>query len=244
MESKSVSYHSRTYNVFKASLVALPIYILLLGIVMIISWKLQKPIIGILGWVIISSVPFFYQKRFKQLFTKQVDLEFTDEYFRIKEYALNGDTNRKEITINWGNIKYYKFSFSATNVTYLTIYLLDGSIKRFSFKDEKDQNHSEKELSIFSIFFYFINQFNRANESVTKIMMKPGFLTTKTGEFVIYGLAILDIVAITIHIILNPGTSMFSFMGAFIILGLIVKRKTDKAFFNKINQSNPRSPFV
>ena len=244
MESRKVSYHSRTYNAFKASLVALPIYILLLGLVMTISWKLQKPIIGILGWVIVSSVPFFYQKRFKQLFTKQVDLEFTDEYFGIKEYALNEDANGKEIIIKWGNIQSYTFNFSATNVTYLAIYLFDGSINRFSFKDEKDQNHLEKELSIFSIFFYFIDQFNRANESAARIMMKPGFLITKTGKFIIYGLVMLDIVAITIHIILNPGTSMFSFMGAFIILGLIVKRKTDKAFFNKINQSNPRSPFV
>lgn len=146
------------------------------------------------------------------------------------------------MTIRWEDILSYEFSFSTTNVTYLTISLNDGSTKRFSFKDEKDQIHSVNELSIFSLFFYYISQFNQANESVKKIIMKPGFLTGKRGGFVICGLVILDVIAITIHFILNPGTVMFSLMSTFIILGLIVKRKTDTAFYNKMMQSVPRAP--
>src|SRR5882757_9042972 len=109
----------------------------------------------------------------------------------------------------------FKFYFSDSDVTYLTIYLNDQSIRRLSFNDKKNPNNAITELSIFSIFYYFVSQYNRADGQDAKISMEPGFFAIKFGEYVIYVLVMLDIVAISFYIILRPGTSIFSFIGLF-----------------------------
>ena len=241
MENKKTLYNSQTYNVVKAFLYALPIYILLTGAIILIFRQLHMPAFGVAVWIIISSVPFLFQKRFKAAFTKNIELTFDDQSFIIREYAIENDNLTKEVAMTWADIESFKCSFSS-EVTYLTIRLRDGSAKNFSFKEEKSQEQVINEKSVFSIFYYYVRQYNSDKNPEDGITLEPGFLTTKSGAFVLYGVAILAVVAIVIHFVLAPKTFMLSFMSFFIIIGLLVKRKTDKDLYNKINQLEPRPP--
>ena len=209
---------------------------------MVIARYIHSEAFAVIGWVLACSVPFLFQKGYKRLFTRRVELEFDNQYFLIKEYTVKNDVLVKELTIAWTEIQSYKCSFSSSNVIYLVIYLRDGSTKSFSFKDEKNQEQAINEKSVFSIFNYYVGQYNLNKQSESEITLKPGFLTTKSGAFVLYGLAILAVVGIVIHFALAPKTFMLSFMSFFIIMGLLVKRKTDKTLYNKISQLEPRPP--
>ncbi|MBS1524144.1 MAG: hypothetical protein JST19_00760 [Bacteroidetes bacterium] len=242
MDTKKIFYSSQTYNAFKAFLYFVPFYITLLGTLLAGSLLLHKPLIAVIGWVLLNSVPFLFQKRFKRIFTRRVELEFDDESFSIKEYHLTDDVLIKQTDIAWRDIKSYKCYFSASSVTYLTIYLENGSNKSFSFKDGKDQDEAVSEKSAFSIFYYFVKQYNSNKEADQKIYITPGFLTTRPGLFLLCILGALVSVGIILHIILQPKSSLFSVMGLFIVLGLVVKRKKDKDFYDKISQLQPRFP--
>ena len=241
MNNKKVSYESQTYNPVKAFLYVFPIYILLVIIVIGIGVFLRNPIIGGLGWIIISSVPFIFQKRFKEAFTRNIELTFDNQSFLIQEYAIKSGSLTKEITIAWAEIESFKCSFSS-GVTYITICLHDGSTNNLSFKEENTQEQIINEKSVFSLFYYYVRHYNSDKKPEDAITLKTGFLTTKPGAIVIYSLAILAVVGIVIHFVLAPNTFMLSFMSFFIIIGLLVKRKTDKDLYNKISQLNPRSP--
>jgi len=241
MDNKKTLYKSQTYNPLKAFLYALPIYTILLGIIFLISMQLHKPALGVVGWIIISSVPFLFQRRFKEVFTRNIELIFDNQSLFIKEYAIGTGSLIKEVTIQWAAMKSFKCSFSS-NVTYLTIGLRNGSTVNLSFKEERTQEQVINEQSVFSIFYYYVRQFNSDKQQEDTIKLKPGFLTTKSGAVVLYGIAILAVVAIVIHVVLAPKTFMLSFMSFFLIIGLLVKRKTDKDLYNKINQLEPRPP--
>jgi hypothetical protein len=242
MEKEKVLYNTQTYNVIKASLYALPALVVLVALVMIVARFIHSEAFAVIGWVLACSVPFLFQKAYKRLFTRRVELEFDKQNFLIKEYTIKNDDLVKELTIAWADIQSYKCSFSSSNMVYLVIYLKDGSSKSFSFKDEKSQEQAINEKSVFSIFNYYVSQYNSDKQPEDEITLKPGFLTTKSGSIVLYTLAILAVVGIVIHFVLAPKTFMLSFMSFFIIMGLLVKRKTDKDLYNKINRLEPRPP--
>lgn len=243
MDNREISYTSQTYNAAKAFICAFPIFCTCLVLVIFFGRHIDSEGFVIAGWIGLCTIPFLFQRRFKQLFTRKIFVEFDSQVFLVKEFALKKEILVKELTLQWSNIKSYKFNFSATGTTYLVIYLRDGSSMKFSFKGEMNQLQSINERSIFSIFYYFIKQYNLDKEPGEEIYFEPAFLTTKAGEIVIYILIILAILAIVIHIILRPGTSMFSFMSIFIILGLVAKRHADKKLFEKINKLEARQPF-
>ncbi len=242
MEKEKVLYNSQTYNAIKASLYALPTLVVLVVLVMVIARYIHSEAFAVIGWVLACSVPFLFQKGYKKLFTRRVELEFDKQDFLIKEYTIKNDVLVKELTIAWAEIQSYKCSFSSSNVIYLVIYLKDGSSRSFSFKDEKSQEQAINEKSVFSIFNYYVRQYNSDKQPEDKITLRPGFLTTKSGTFVLYSLTILAVVGIIIHFVLAPKTFMLSFMSFFVIMGLLVKRKTDKTLYNKISELESRPP--
>nr|WP_199083284.1 hypothetical protein [Pedobacter sp. ASV19] len=199
------------------------------------------PGLGVAIWIAISTVPFLFQKRVKEAFTRNIELTFDDKNFLIQEYGVKSGSLIKELTIPWAEMESYKCSFSS-GVTYLTIGLRDGSTNNLSFKEEKTQEQIINEKSVFSIFYYYVKQYNSDKQQEDIIILKPGFLTTSAGAFVLYSVATLAVVAIVIHLVLAPKTFGLSFMGFFIIIGLLVKRKTDKDLYYKINQLEPRLP--
>lgn len=243
MDNKTISYNSQTYNPFKSFLIAFPTLIILVTLVIIIARYIHSEAFVVIGWISVCLIPFLFQKNYKKLFTRNVTLNFDNHLFSITEYTLKDNTLVKESTINWVDIQSYKCYFSASNITYIVIYLRNGSRKNFSFTDEKNQEQAMSQKSVFSLFYYFIKQYN-LNSPQEEIYFKPSFLTTKSGLIAIYIIVILAITAIIFHIILQPKTSMFSFMGLFIILGLIIKRKTDIDFCNKIKLASPLTNLI
>jgi len=238
-----ILYASQTYNVIKAFLYGFPAFIILVALVIVIGRYIHSEAFVAVGWVSVCSLPFLVQKRYKKLFTRNITLAFDNQGFSISEYTLDGNLLVNDKSINWADMKGYKCYISASNVTYMVIYLQNGSKKSFSFKDEKDQDQAINEKSIFSIVHYFVKQYNSDKEPNAKICIKPPFLVTKSGVFLLYALFALTLLAITLHFIMQPKTSIFSFMGLFIVLGLMVKRKKDKEFYGKISQLEPRLPF-
>ena len=241
MENNKTLYKSQTYNPLKAFLYVFPIYVLLTGLIIIIFRQLHMPALGVMGWIIISSVPFIFQKRFKETLTKNIELTFDEQSFLVREYAIKSDSLTREVIMTWAKMESFKCSFSS-GVTYISIRLRDGSTNNLSFKEERTQEQIINEKSVFSIFYYYISQYNSNKQQEDKIALRPGFLTTTTGALLLYSLTALAIVAIIIHIILAPSSFMLSFMSFFIIIGLVLKRKTDKDLYNKINQLEPRPP--
>ena len=239
MENK-IQYSSKSYNVIKATIIALIIFLIPAALIIAIGRYLHN-VNFVYGFIFICIIPFLFKKKFKNLFTRTVNLEFDEKAFIIKEF--NDFILIKETIINWEVIKTYKCSFSSSLTTDIILNLRDGSQKRFSFSDQKNQEQAVSEKSVFSIFHYFVKQYNRSKEVKDQILLQPGFLTTKVGSFVLILLFCAALFGIVAHFFINPKTFKFSFMSLFIILGLIAKRKSDKNFYNRIIQLDPRSPF-
>lgn len=239
MENIKKSYRSQSYNPLKAFLYCFPIYVLITGVIIVVFRHLHMPAFGVTAWIIVSLVPFLFQIRVKELFTKNIELTFDNQIFIIQEYAIRSGSLLKETNISWAEIQSFKCSFSS-GVTYITIRLRDRSNNNLSFKEGKTQEQILSEKSVFSIFYYYVRQYNRNQLPEDAIVLKPGFLTTKLGALLLYSLTGLAIASIIIHIKLAPRTFMLSFMSGFIIIGLVVKRKNDKDLYNRISQLEPR----
>ena len=98
------------------------------------------------------------------------------------------------------------------------------------------------EKSVFSIFHYFICQYNSHEQPENEIILKQGFFTTRAGTVILYCFSLLAVVEIVIHFIVAHKTFVLSFTSFFIIIGLLFKRTNDKALYDKINQLEPRIP--
>jgi hypothetical protein len=244
MTTKEVTYEIETYNAVKAFLIGLPIFCGLVAFVIGVGRYLQNEAFVIIGWISICAIPFLFQKKFKKIFTYKLVLDFSIEYLLIREYSLKNARLSKESKIPWTEIRAYKFYVSASGTTYLNIYLRNGPARHLSFKENKDQKAILYKKSAFSIFYYFVSDYNSREASQERIQIEPGFFTTRSGEYVLYSLIILSVIAVTLHLIFSPRTSMFSFVGVFITLGLLAKRRSDKLLYNLIAGLEPRSPFV
>lgn len=238
---KEIRYNSQKYDAVKAFLYAVPTLIALVSIVIITARYIHSEAFVVIGWVLVCSVPFLFQKAYKQMFSRRVELEFNNQNFTVKEYKIKDDILVKEFTITWAEIHSYKCSFSS-QVTYITVRLHNGLKYGMSFKEEKTQEQVINEKSVFSIFYYYISQYNSNKQQEDKIVLQPGFLTTNSGALLLYSLTAVAIGEIIIHIVFAPSSFMLSFMSFFIIIGLLLKRKTDKDLYNKMVQLEPRTP--
>ncbi len=234
------SYDSELYHIFKATIYILIIYICMILILFPISLYFKKVLILVFGYILISTIPFLFKKRVLSIFTNRVKILFDAEDFSIIEYN-HKEELIKETHIQWNEIESYKFNFLSIKSTEFTLYLKNGSKKHFIFKENKNQEQAINEKSFFSIFYYYIKQYNKENNNDV-INLKPGFFTTKLGSIVIFSIFCLSVFGIIIHFFINPKTFKFSFMSFFIVLGLIAKRKADINFYNLINQLEPRLP--
>ncbi|WP_426324384.1 hypothetical protein [Pedobacter sp. R-06] len=243
MHNKTISYNTKSYNTGKAFLYALPAYLLITLLLISVARLLMMPKLGVVAWIVLSVIPFVFQKKIKLLFTRKIILNFDDKNFKISEFGLQDDELKNEFNYRWEDIKSYRCYFSASSVTYITLYLRDGSSKNLSFND-KDQNSAVVEESVFSLFYYFVSQYNINKDPDDKIVFKPGFFTTSNGLALIVSLLILAIVLIITHFIVHPKSAMMSLMALFIILGLFGKRKKDIMFKDKLENLEPINIFI
>jgi len=237
---REFQYRSLIYNPVKAFLYFLPSLAAIVTLVILTSRYLQSDAVAVIGWILACSLPFIFQKSFKRLFTSRVELIFNDQYFQINKYKLNKDVLLNELIIYWENLQSYKCNFSSNSFE-LTIILKNGSNYNMSFKEDKTQEQMLFEKSVFSIFSYCVSQYN-LNKNNNKILFEPGYLTTKSGTLLVYILITLAIAEIIIHFLLAPNSFLLSFMSLFIIIGILVKRKTDKNSYYKISHLESRNP--
>jgi hypothetical protein len=236
--NNKIQYSCNSYNVIKATLIALLIFSSSTILVIVIGRYLHNTNF-IYAFVFVLIFPFIFQKQYKNLFTNKIDIEFDNKSLIINEYNHKVELI-KEIQIQWSEIENYKFSFS-TSMTDFTLKLKNGSKKHYLFNEEMTQEQAINGKSFFSIFYYYIKQYNieKRNE---EIALKPGFFTTRLGSFIIFSICCLVVFGIIINYFINPKTFKFSFMSFFIILGILAKRKSDKNFHELVNQLEPRNP--
>lgn len=229
-------YKSQIYYALKAFVVFLSVAILYLLIIGWIAVALGTPLIAGVGFGILCIVPWVFQKNFKEQFTKQAILEFDEHGFSITTCNLKDEKEVKKAIYYWKDIKSYKFYFTPSNLTYLDIYLRNGKRKEFGFKDDKTQEVSTNvdNISIFNVFRSFVKKYNSDKELDDNIALRPGFLITRAGTNYICFVGALMLAAVVLVIILNPKSFPFLFMGIFIFLPLIAKRRQDKILYDKL----------
>jgi len=99
MNKEKTLYNSQTYNVAKVSLFALPALVVLVALVMVIARYIHSEAFAVIGWVLACSLPFLFQKRYRRLFTRRVELTFDNQSLSIQEYGIKNGGLIKEATI-------------------------------------------------------------------------------------------------------------------------------------------------
>lgn len=160
MKSEETSYSVKSYNPLIAFAVLLPVYIMLTCISIGIGVAFHKPIIGVIGWVAVSSIIFLFQDKVKALFTKQICLIFNDELMNVEIYILKSRRLVQTFTCLWSDIISYNFSLATANSAYLVINFTNGSSKSFSFKEDISREDMLTKRSIVTIFNFFVRRYN------------------------------------------------------------------------------------
>jgi hypothetical protein len=232
MEKK---YNCQIYYALKGFYYSFPFLALIIVIAFILVRFLYVPsYIGVI--LIISSwiLPFFFQKRIKNKFTKNVLLEFSDSMFSIVTSDLNNTETTSTLNYNWNEIKAYKFYFTPSKLTYLDIYLKNGTHKKFGFKDNKTEEESINRESVFSIFYSFVKTYNVDKPCNEKINFVPGLFAKPIGVILLCVLAALIIVDIILHVLKYDNNIGFIIFGATIFLGLLVSRAQQKKLYERM----------
>lgn len=229
-------YICQVYNALQSFLYCLLIWILFMTLIALISLSMNILILFPIGFVCSLTLPFIFQKKIKRFFTKDALLEFDDLSFCIELRKLKNNKVIKESKYNWNDIKAYKFYFTPSKLTYLDIYLKNGSWSEFGFKDNKTEDESINSESIISTFRAFVRRYNSEKEQNDKIILRPGFLTTASGTFFMLCVAVLILTAIIFALIKSPKSLPFLLMSIFIFIPLVIKRRQDKKFYEKMNK--------
>ena len=234
MDSNNISFDTLSYNATKAFCVIFPIYILLIGLSIATGVIVHKPIIGVIGWISISALPFLIQKKVKRLFTRKVTIEFSEKGFFVNEYSLDNDKLIDASTFYWSDIKSYQFSISRTNTTYLKLISKNDVTKSIIFNEGISIDKALSQQSIIRIFISFVAKENYLSATNKGIVYKLGFLATRAGTITLIAIGVLSAIAIAIHLIFKPNSFPFSFLSLFLILGLSIKRKQDISLAHRI----------
>ena len=227
------------YNVeeYKATLGFFYLWIFLMLIILIsilIGRLLNIPAsIGVIWIVCLFILPFIFEKKIKQAFTKQILIEFEDLSFSIYTFNSKNEISR-QINIKWSDIKSYKFYFSPAKNTMLSIYLKDGKIKNWGFKDNKTSKEAISGDSLFNIFHAYISQFNKNTNN--RILLNRGFLNSKSGSILLYTEIFIVITGFIIHLIFQPQSSFLTFLVGFsLVIQQFLKRNQEKRLYDVIS---------
>ncbi len=231
-------YNTQVYKPIRAFIYCFISWIFIMAAFALMAIKLKIKILFPIGFIFTGIIPFLFQKKIKNLFTKRAVIGFDSENFSITTHNLDNDDKVKKIAYRWDEVKSYKFYFTASKITYMDIYLKNGSSKEFGFKDNKTEQESIKVESIYSIFRTYINLYNTNKGDSEKIDFAAGFLTTFKGLIILYFLGILVVADIILHITKYDTSVGFLIMAFFMLITLIAKRKQQQKFYKKMNDTD------
>ena len=233
------SYQTETYNPSRAFFVFFPIFIVLTLTIIYLARFLHEALFAIVGWIALCTIPFLFQKKFQNLFSREAFLEFDNEKFYVKE--LKNDILKRESFILWSETKYYKCNFTESNKTFLTIYLKNGKKYNFIFCDNKNQEQAISEKSVFSIFYFYVTNYN-STQTDEGITITQGFFSTKQGTVVLWIITIIVVIALIKHFISH--TPIYQLlMPISILVGLFLKREGDKKIAENLKNIKVYNPF-
>lgn len=229
-------YNSLITYALKGTIYLFFIMVILMTFLILIAVKLDmgSSIVGFSLTLLFIS-PFLFEKKIKDFFTKRVFLKFDSQAFSITLCNLKSDNGMKEMVYKWDELKAYKFYFTSRKFTYMDIYLKNGTHRKFGFKDNKTEEESIKQESVFSLFRSFVKQYNSDKEPDQEINLKAGFLTTKIGTLLLWGICLLILIAIIIHIVKDIKSFPFLLIGVCAVIPLILKRKQEKSLYEKLS---------
>jgi hypothetical protein len=228
-------YSTQIYLSKKSALWAFITFLFLSSLLIFIAviFKASDAFVFI-GFAFLAIVPFMFLQKLRNLFTRNVIVKFNSQSFSIKEYDSKGNNLLHEFNCLWEDIRCYKCSFSSNKYTSITINLKDGVNKNYLFKDNKTENESIQEESVFSIFYSYVSQYNTGKTLDEKICLSPLFLASRSGKFCIILLAILGIAAIIFQFLLAGKLALSSLMSFSIFLQLILRRENYKTTYKNI----------
>lgn len=231
------TYKCQIYYAGKAFIIEFPIFMAFTILLMLFLIYLNiSPSIGVVIVITFWISPFVFQKKIRNKFTKNALLEFDDNSFSITTSNLNDNEKASTLSYNWDEIKAYKFYFTDSKLTYLDIYLKNGKFKEFGFKDNKTEEESINNESVFSIFYSFIKKYNADKPHNEKIYFAPGFLVKPVGIFLLFILAALIAIDITLHILKYESNIGFIIFATALFLGLIGKRIEQKRLYERMRK--------
>lgn len=229
------TYNTQIYLSVKSALWAFLTFLFLSSLLIFIAVIFRAgDSFVLIGFAFLAITPFVFLQKLRNIFTRNVTAEFNSQSFLIKEYELKRENLINEFSCRWEDIKSYKCSFSSSRYTSISIDLKSGASKNYLFKDNKTENQSLQEESIFSIFHCYVSQYNANKRLNERISLSPSFLATKTGTVCIILLAILGIAAIILQFLLAGKLALSTLMSFSIFLQLVIRRKNYKRTYNNI----------
>ena len=228
----SQQYKTEIYNAWGAFLIVLVFFVIGFATIFWLALTFDSDLIVAGGITLLFLSPILFVKKVKQWNTKKAILEFNDEGFSIIVRSLRKDFLIKERQYKWREIGQYKIYFTPSKLTYLDIYLRNGSYKEFGFRDNKDFEESNKEESVFSVFNTFVKAYNSNKESKDKIVLTGGFLVSKKGLILLVLIGILILID-SILLIKRLTSYPLLIIGVSIFISLLIKRYID----NKVLKS-------
>jgi hypothetical protein len=241
MNDQHLAYQGTRFYRLKVFLFTILVVVGGTALIFLIAESQHSPTFGGIAWIALMLTLMLSGRAIRAYFSTTAVMEFDSREFKISEYKSNDNSFVKETTIPWADMKGYNFDFlksakSNFTATNLTIYLRNGKRQRFCFSDEKEQQESLHEKSIFSIFYYFVKQFNHGKTPGSEISLMPGFLSTGAGIALLFSVMGLSVIAIIIHSRVAPDTVYFSWIGGFFItIGIIASRVEARKIFKTIS---------
>ncbi|MEI7595985.1 MAG: hypothetical protein WCK02_09575 [Bacteroidota bacterium] len=230
-------YKTEDYNATKGFLYFFIAIMLFVTILILVGMWLNAPYLGVIGFICFCILPFAFEKKIKQIFTKRIFLEFDDLSFSVTKYHLKNETAEGQLNLKWSEIQSYKFYFSPAKNTILTLYLKNGGSKTWGFKDNKTSKEAIGGESLFSIFHSYIKNYNVDKNNDERIMLNQGFLNSKTGSVIIYSEIVIIISGFIFHLMMHPQSSFLTLlMGFSLVIQQFLKRKQEKALYDTISK--------
>jgi len=189
--------------------------------------------LGFVLAIIVFASPIIIGRMIKRKFLeKKVVLDFDDTTFLVTIFTLDGNTMLSQESYLWSEIEAYRFYFDTKTNTCLTLYLTGKRRKTFIFRDNKTFEDAKKENSVFSNFYFFVNQHSRTGH---KIKVRPSLLATKTGQIIISSEIAIIIFAFILHLIThNFSKSYYLIFAIVLLIPQIINRSQNKAVYKKM----------
>ena len=230
-------FSSNIYNVKKTALFVFSVPAsLIIGIFIIDKFNnIPRDTIAIIFFILIVSVIIGFSvfiNKIKDLFTNNIDVILNEEFIKITEYNQSGDEVKKECEFSWWEIDSYRYVFK-DDITFIFLNINNGRKYNFAFRENIDEGESANDRGdLLNVFLSFVKKYN-SRSTDHSIVPCMGFLNTKSGTLVLWGLCIFLVSTFIIHLILKPNSSFISLIvAAIIILSLIVSKKNDRDNYN------------